>query len=173
VNGDSHASLSRQPTVTTPATTHSPAGAYPIVAGGASSPNYAIRYANGVLVINPAPVRVLSVSVQAVRLIVLHFSGALNAGDAQSIGNYTLATIPSNKTQKSTAVALSQATYNPVNNTVTLVTRSALVLNPPLKLTINAAGLLDSLGRPLDGNHDGQPEGNCVVTLSKSGATIA
>ena len=68
VNGDSHASLSRQPTVTTPATTHSPAGAYPIVAGGASSPNYAIRYANGVLVINPAPVRVLSVSVQAVRL---------------------------------------------------------------------------------------------------------
>ena len=51
VNGDSHASLSRQPTVTTPATTHSPAGAYPIVAGGASSPNYAIRYANGVLVI--------------------------------------------------------------------------------------------------------------------------
>jgi len=53
------------------------------------------------------------------------------------------------------------------------VTRSALVLNPPLKLTINAAGLLDSLGRALDGNHDGQPSGNCVVTLSKSGATIA
>ena len=60
-----------------------------------------------------------------------------------------------------------------MNNTVTLVTRSALVLNPPLKLTINAAGLLDSLGRPLDGNHDGQPGGNCVVTLSKSGASIA
>ncbi|MGZ6043662.1 MAG: hypothetical protein ACXWNW_03825 [Isosphaeraceae bacterium] len=126
--------------------------------------------------------RVLSVSVQAVRLgktkkttqvIVLQFSGALNPGDAQAIGNYSLVTIPSNKKQKSKAVALSQATYNPVNNTVTLVTRSALVLNPPLKLTINAAGLLDSLGRPLDGNHDGQPEGNCVVTLSKSGATIA
>ena len=95
------------------------------------------------------------------------------AKDAQCIGNYTLATILSNKTQKSMAVALSQATYNPVNNTVTLVTRSALVLNPPLKLTINAAGLPDSLGRPLDGNHDGQPGGNCVVTLSKSGASIA
>ncbi len=99
VNGDSPASLSTQPTVTTPATPLSPAGAYPIVPGSASSPNYAIRYANGVLVVTPAPVRVLSVSVQAIRLgktkkttqvIVLQFSGALNAGDAQSIGNYSL-----------------------------------------------------------------------------------
>jgi len=182
VNGDSPASLVTKPTVATPATPLSPAGYYPIVAGGASSPNYAINYANGVLVVTPAPVRVLSVSVQAVRLgkskkttqvIVLQFSGALNAGDAQSIGNYSLATIPSNKKQKSKAVALSQATYNPVNNTVRLVTRSALVLNPPLKLTVYAAGLLDTLGRPLDGNHDGQPGGNCMVTISKKGATIA
>ena len=181
VNGDSPASLVTKPTVATPATPLSPAGYYPIVAGGASSPNYAINYANGLLVVTPAPVRVLSVSVQAVRLgkskkttqvIVLQFSGALNAGDAQAIGNYSLATIPSNKKQKSKAVALSQATYNPANNTVRLVTRSALALNPPLRLTINAAGLLDSLGRALDGNHDGQPGGNCVVTLSKSGATI-
>ncbi len=182
VNGDSPASLSRQPAVTTPATSLSPADAYPIVPAGAISPNYAITYLNGVLVVTPAPVRVLSVSIQAVRLaktkkttkvIVIQFSGALNAADAQNVGNYGLATIPTNKKQKSKAVALSQATYNPVNNTVTLVTRSALVLNPPLKLTINAAGLLDSLGRPLDGDDNGQPGGNCVVTLSKSGATIA
>jgi hypothetical protein len=182
VNGDSPASLVTKPTVATPATPLSPAGYYPIVAGSAKSPNYAINYASGVLVVTPAPVRVLSVSIQAVRLgktkkttqvIVLQFSGALNAGDAQSINTFSLATIPSNKKQKSKAVALSQATYSPANNTVRLVTRSALVLNPPLKLTINAAGLLDSLGRSLDGNHDGQPGGNCVVTLSKSGASIA
>ena len=80
---------------------------------------------------------------------------------------------PANKKQKSKAVAISQATYNPANNTVRLVTRSPLVLNPPLKLTINAARLLDTLGRPLDGDHDGQPGGNFVATLSKRGATIA
>ena len=93
VNGDSPANLATQPTVTTPATPFSPAGAYPIVAGGASSPNYAINYASGVLVVTPAPVRVLSVSIQAVRLgktkkttqvIVLQFSGSLNAGGAQA-----------------------------------------------------------------------------------------
>ena len=40
----------------------------------------------------------------------LQFSGALNARDAQSISCFSLATIPSNKKQKSKAVALSQAT---------------------------------------------------------------
>ena len=93
VNGDSPANLATQPTVTTPATPLSPPGSYPIVAGGASSPNYAINYASGVLVVTPAPVEVLSVSIQAIRLgkskhttgvIVLQFSGALNAGSAQS-----------------------------------------------------------------------------------------
>jgi hypothetical protein len=52
------------------------------------------------------------------------------------------------------------------------VTRKPPVLNPPLRLTLDAVGLLDSLGRSLDGNHDGHPGGNCVITLSKSGATI-
>jgi len=176
VNGDSPASLNTPPTVTTPATPLSPAGNYPIVAGGASSPNYAINYGSGVLVVTPAPVRVLSVSIQKVRLgkskkttqvIVLQFCGALNAGGAQGIGSYSLATIPSGKKQKSKAVALSQATYNPANNTVRLVTRKPLVLNPPLRLTLNAGGLLDSLGRPLDGDHDGQPGGSFATTLRK------
>ena len=92
VNGDSPASLTTQPMVTTPASPFSPAGAYSIVAGGASAPNYAISYASGVLIVTPAPVRVLSVSIQAVRLgkskkttqvIVLQFSGSLNAGGSE------------------------------------------------------------------------------------------
>ena len=104
VNGDSAASLATQPTLATPASPLSPAGAYPILAGGASSPDYAINYASGVLIVTPAPVRILNVSIQAVRLgktrkttqvIVLQFSGSLNAADAQSLGNYSLATIPS------------------------------------------------------------------------------
>ena len=38
----------------------SPAGTYPIVAGGASSPNYAVRYVDGVLAIAPAPVPIVT-----------------------------------------------------------------------------------------------------------------
>jgi uncharacterized delta-60 repeat protein len=173
VNGDSPASLAVKPTVTTAATSRSPAGTYPIVVGGASSPNYAINYANGILVVTPAPVKILKISIQAIRLgnstkttqvIVVQFSGAMNPASAQTISNYTLTTIPTNKSQKSQSVALSQAQYNAKTNTVTLITRKPLVLNPPIRLTLNAARLHDRYGRPLSGKS--------VATLSKSGVTF-
>lgn len=160
----------------------SPAGAYPIVPGGADSPNYTIENVSGVLVGNSRRVRALSVSIQRVHLartkkttgvIVLQFSGALNAGNAQNIGNYSLASSPITRRQHTRAVALSQATYNPAYNTVRLVTHGPLVLNPTQRLTLFAAGLLDASNLALDGNHDGLPGGNCVVTISMSGATIA
>jgi len=47
---------------------------------------------------------------------------------------------------------------------VTLLTRKPLVLSPPLKLTITAAGVLDALGRPLAATY--------VATLTPGGATI-
>jgi hypothetical protein len=173
VNGDTASNLSTRPTLTTPATSKSPAGTYRIVVGGASSPNYAINYANGILVVTPAPVRVLKVSIQAIRLgnatkttqvIVVQFSGALNPGDAQNTRNYTLTTIPANKGQKGQSVALSQARYNAKTNTVTLITRQPLVLNPPIRLTMNPARLLDRYGRPLIGKS--------VATLSNGRVTF-
>ena len=173
VNGESPANLTTRATVYTTATPASPPGTYPIIVGGASSPNYAINYVNNILVVTPAPVKVIKVSVQAVRLgktkkttqvIVLQFSGALNANCAQSTSSYDLATIPATKRQKSQPVALSQAQYNAATNTVALITRKPLVLNPSLKLSLNAARLLDTYGRPLSGN--------CVATLSKSRITF-
>jgi hypothetical protein len=173
VNGDSPASLAVQPTISTLATSLSQPGTYAILAGGASSPNYAINYANGILVVSPAPVKVLKVSVQAVRLgkskkttqvIVVQFSGAINPRDAESTSSYSLTTIPASKRQKSHLVALSQARYNATTNTVTLITRKPLVLNPPLRLTLNAARLHDSYGDRLSGNG--------VATLSKRRVTF-
>ena len=52
VNGDTSASLTTQPTVTTTATTTSPVGTYPITASGAVDPNYTISYVAGTLTIN-------------------------------------------------------------------------------------------------------------------------
>jgi hypothetical protein len=173
VNGDSPASLSTSPTLSTPATSVSPPGTYAILVGGAISPNYSINHANGILVVTPAPVKVLKISVQAIRLgktkkttqvIVVQFSGAINPGGAQSISSYTLTTIPASKRQNSQSVALSHAQYNPTTNTVTLITRKPLVLNPPIRLTMNATRLHDSYGNPLSGN--------CVATLSKSRITF-
>jgi hypothetical protein len=49
VNGDTQASLSSQPTITTTATTASAAGSYPITASGAADANYTISYVAGTL----------------------------------------------------------------------------------------------------------------------------
>ena len=53
VNGDTSASLTTGPTVTTTATTTSPVGSYPITASGAVDPNYTISYVAGTLTISP------------------------------------------------------------------------------------------------------------------------
>jgi hypothetical protein len=51
VNGDTAASLTTPPTVSTTATTASPVGTYPITASGAVSANYTISYVSGTLTI--------------------------------------------------------------------------------------------------------------------------
>ena len=53
VNGDTSASLTTAPTVTTTAATTSPVGSYPITASGAVDPNYTISYVAGTLTISP------------------------------------------------------------------------------------------------------------------------
>jgi len=60
VNGDTQASLTTQPTVTTTATTASGIGNYTIIASGASDPNYAITYAPGILNVAPAPLTIIA-----------------------------------------------------------------------------------------------------------------
>src|SRR3989442_886172 len=55
VNGDTAASLTTPPTVSTAATTASGVGTYPITASGAvAGGNYTISYANGALTVTPA-----------------------------------------------------------------------------------------------------------------------
>ena len=53
------------------------------------------------------------------------------------------------------------------------MTRKPLVLNPSLRLTANSLGLLDTLGHPLGGNHEGQQGGVFAATLSKKRVTMA
>jgi autotransporter-associated beta strand protein len=60
VNGDTSASLSTQPTLSTMATaaSHVQAGGYPITASGASDGDYSISYATGTLTVTPAPLTI-------------------------------------------------------------------------------------------------------------------
>jgi hypothetical protein len=130
----------------------------------------------------PPLVTLSSVSVtfkkHVVTQIIVTLSGAVNNAEAQSVGVYRLAT-PGKKgsfTAKNAGVIkLRRAVYNPVNNTVVLTPRKTFGLTKPVQLTIEGtgpAGLQDSFGRLIDGDHNGQPGGNAVAVLRRNGATL-
>jgi hypothetical protein len=105
----------------------------------------------------------------------VNFSGALEAGPAQNLSDYQLASV--GKAKKSgipptKPVALTSAVYNPSLDTVTLTPRGTIPKGP-LQLTIIAAGTLDAEGRPIDGKRDGQPGGNFVATFGAGGIRLA
>jgi hypothetical protein len=158
--GDTAASLATQPSFSTAASTTSPARTYSVKVSGAVDPNYTITYVAGTLTVNPPLATVKSVEVENLRsgkktteVIVIQFSGALKTATAQNITNYGLVTVPTSPKQKGKPVSLASASYNAKAFTITLRTSRALSLSPPVDLTITAAGLLDSLGRPLAANY--------------------
>lgn len=102
--------------------------------------------------------------------IVITFSGALDAADAGIVANFHLAAPGKGKKAKtySKPIGLKSATYG--SSRVTLQLNGKLALSPAPQLRITASGILDALGRPLDGNGDGQPGGDYVALLTKTGA---
>ena len=105
----------------------------------------------------------------------ISFSGALDPGAARMLGDYQLATVVKAKkshARAGKAVKLISATYDPSGHTVTLTPRGKVPASP-LQLTIIAAKTLDAEGRPIDGDHDGQPGGNFQTTLRKAATRAA
>ena len=132
---------------------------------------------------SPRPVTMTSVQVVKIKtkhkpaepVIVIGFSGGLNAAEASSIGEYQL--IMAGKKNSFTAknakkLKLASAVYNAANNTVTLTTKKKLVLNKPMELVVHAdgpSGLQDSNGRSDRRQPDGQPGGNAWPCSRASG----
>ena len=107
--------------------------------------------------------------------LLLQFTGALNAGTAQNLGVYHLDQASRTRkggTQYNKPVALASVSYNASTDTVTLLARSKLNLAKPEELRITASQLPDVYGRPVDGNHDGQPGGDFVALLTKRSVKI-
>jgi hypothetical protein len=104
---------------------------------------------------------------KSVKVLVVNYSGALNAGDAQDLAAYHLVTPGKNKqfgSKGARTVKLTSATYNAGVDAVALTT-SGTVPNPPLQLQINPALVLDAEGRPISGD--------VALTLGKGGITVS
>jgi hypothetical protein len=79
-------------------------------------------------------------------------------------------------TKNAKLINLKSAIYNAANNTVTLTQKKPFALTKPVQPRINGqpqSGLQDTLGRLIDGDHNGTPGGNSVALLRRSGATIS
>jgi hypothetical protein len=116
-------------------------------------------------------------------VIVLQFSGALNATAADNASAYDLAPVitvkasgkgknrkPA-KTKRGAPVPVASAVYTSSNNQVMLTPHGALTASKPEELIVNGTLLTDTLGREIDGNDDGQPGGDLIATIRGSGVT--
>jgi hypothetical protein len=109
--------------------------------------------------------------------VLVTFSGAVNAGEAQALGTYRLATpgIHGSYTAKNAGIIkLKSAGYNAATNTVTLIPRKPFALTKPVQLLVEGvppSGLQDAAGQLIDGDHNGTAGGNAVAVLTRSGVT--
>ena len=85
--------------------------------------------------------------------VLVTFSGAVNAAEAQGHGAYSLVMAGNHGSftaRNATRIKLRAASYNAANNTVTLIPRKAFALTKKVQLQVDGmppSGLQDSLGR--------------------------
>jgi hypothetical protein len=108
-------------------------------------------------------------------VLVVSFSGSLDAGPAQGLGAYHLVAAGKDKkvgTKDDKNLAIASASYDPAAHTVTLTPRGK-VPSQAVQLTITAAALLDAHSQPIDGNRDGRPGGDYTATGARGGISLA
>jgi hypothetical protein len=109
--------------------------------------------------------------------ILVGFSGAVNAGEADSVATYRLATAGkkgSFTARNAQFIKLKSAEYNPASDSITLTPKKAFALGKPVQLVVDGeppSGLEDSLGRLIDGDHNGTAGGDAIAILTKKSVT--
>jgi hypothetical protein len=108
--------------------------------------------------------------------ILVTFSGAVNAGEAQSLSAYRLA-YPGKRgsytAKNAKVIKLESASYDAATDTVTLLPKKPFALTKEVQLLIDGvppSGLQDIEGRYIAGG--GQPGSNAVAILYRGGAAV-
>jgi RHS repeat-associated protein len=164
-------------------------GNHVITITGGTATNYSITDVSGTLTVTrstePPPLvsmtRILFVTNKKhlVTQIIVTLSGPVNAAEAQSASTYRLATAGKKNSfdaKNAKLITLKSAAYNSATNSITLTPNRPFALTKPVQLRINGqppSGLQDSLGRLIDGDHNGTAGGSAVAVLRRSGATIS
>ncbi len=161
VNGDGASSLSPQPTVSTTATSSSPAGTYPTTASGAVNPNYTITYQPGTLTVGKATLTVTANN-QTMPLggplpaFTVSYSGFVNGDGASSLTTPPTATSSATATSPTGSYPITPAGGVSSNYNFTYV-NGTLTIGQAV-LTITASPTSSEYGAAL------VPDGSLTVT---------
>lgn len=146
VNGDTPASLTIQPTCTTPASAASPVGTYAITCSGAAAANYSFVYMAGTLTVTKAPLRVTADNKTraygaANPALTYSLSGFVNADTAAVVsGSPVLATSATTTSNAGTyPITVAQGTLAAANYSFTLVPGTMTVTRAPTSMVASPA----------------------------------
>ena len=166
VNGDTSASLTSLPVLSTTATAHSPvsAGPYPIIASGAADSDYTISYVAGALTVTPVALTITAnnqtkVYGAAMPTLTVSYSGLVN-GDTAGTFSQAPNTAPS---IVSTATASSHVAGSPYTITASgAVDSNYSISYVPGTLTVTPAALT------ITANNQSKVYGAALPTLTAS-----
>ena len=142
VNGDSVSSLTTQPTCSTTATSLSGVGTYPSSCSGASDPNYAVSYVNGVVAVGTTTLVITASSGAmtyggSVPSVTASYSGFENGDTAASLSK--LPTCTTTATSSSGAGTYTTSCSGAVDPNYTIVYVAGAVKVSAANLTITAS----------------------------------
>jgi hypothetical protein len=169
INGDTAASLTTAPTITTTATAASGVNTYPITAKGAVDPNYTIAFVPGTLTVTPVPLTVTADNQSMVYgaglpALTVHYSGFVNgdtagsltaaptiattASAASGVGSYSITATGAADTNYTIAVVPGTLTITPAPLTIIANNQKGVAGSALPALTIAYSGFVngDSAG---------------------------
>jgi len=178
VNGDTSASLTTLPTLSTTATSNSSVGTYTITASGAVDPDYSISYATGTLTVTSDPTVAAMLVANGltersyVDQLTFQFSKPVSSSMPVPMTLTDFGT--AGTLNHSVALTSSQFQWTTVpgsgNSVLTWSLESFAGGTSSLpdgfyQLRLSSSAITDAYGLPLDGDGDGQPGGDYVMTF--------
>jgi hypothetical protein len=156
VNGDTAASLTTAPAVTTAGTANSAVGTYPITASGALDANYTINYVAGTLTVSPAGLTITANNQSkaygaALPVLTVSYSGFVNGDTAASLTTPPAVTTTGTASSAVGTYPITASGAVDANYTISYV---------PGTLTVNPAGLT------ITANNQGKAYGAALPALT-------
>ena len=172
VNGDTSASLTLQPTLSTTATagSHVSGSPYTITASGAADSNYTISYVAGALTVTPAPLTIAAGNKGmtyggAQPALTASYTGLVNGDTSAAISGLVLSTVPATSGAGSYPITASGA-VDP-DYSISYVPGTLTIGQAPLTITANDQTMTYGGGLPtLTASYTGLVNGDTSAAIS-------